>query len=96
MRHDTPLKVPAACCSLECSRRTSLWQAPVALTRREQEVATLVAQGMTNHQMAAKLFLSERTIEKHVSKILRKLDLASRTEIAAWATQKRLLFPNPE
>jgi non-specific serine/threonine protein kinase len=60
------------------------------LTRREDEVATLVAQGMSNRQIAKELFLSERTIENHVSKILRKLHLASRTEIAAWATQQRL------
>jgi non-specific serine/threonine protein kinase len=71
-------------------------QAPVALTRREEEVAAMVAQGMSNRQIAQDLYLSERTIEKHVSKILRKLNLASRTEIAAWATQKRLLVPNPE
>jgi DNA-binding NarL/FixJ family response regulator len=71
----------------------SAGQAPVALTRREQEVAAMVAQGMSNRQIAQELFLSERTIENHVSKILRKLDLASRTEIAAWATEQRLLAP---
>jgi DNA-binding CsgD family transcriptional regulator len=65
------------------------------LSAREREVAALVAQGMSNRQIAQELYLSERTIEVHVSKILRKLKLASRTEIAAWATKQSLLAPNP-
>jgi DNA-binding NarL/FixJ family response regulator len=73
---------------------------PVALTRREREVATLVStfvsRGLTNRQIAKELYLSERTIENHISKILRKLELASKTEIAAWATEQRLLAPNPD
>ena len=59
-------------------------------------MAALVGQGMSNRQIAQELFLSERKIENHVSKILRKLGLASRTEIAAWATEQRLLTPNPD
>jgi DNA-binding NarL/FixJ family response regulator len=51
---------------------------------------------MSNRQIASELHLSERTIEKHVSKILRKLELASRTEIATWTTHQRLLAPNPD
>ncbi|HYQ83606.1 MAG TPA: response regulator transcription factor, partial [Rubrobacter sp.] len=69
---------------------------PAALTRREEEVAALVAQGLSNRQIASELHLSERTVENHVSKILRKLRLASRAEIAAWATHQRLIAPNPE
>jgi DNA-binding NarL/FixJ family response regulator len=64
------------------------------LTAREGEVAAMVAQGMSNRQIAQELFLSERTIEVHVSKILRKLELASRTEIASWTTEQRLIAPN--
>jgi predicted ATPase/DNA-binding CsgD family transcriptional regulator len=71
-------------------------QALVVLSRREEEVASMVAQGLTNRQIAQELFLSERTIENHVSKILRKLDLTSRTEIASWATQQRLIAPNSD
>jgi DNA-binding NarL/FixJ family response regulator len=71
-------------------------QAPVALTRREEEVAYLVARGLTNRHIAQELYLSERTIENHVSKILRKLGRTSRTEIASWATQQRLIAPNPD
>jgi non-specific serine/threonine protein kinase len=72
----------------------SAGQALVVLSRREEEVAALVAQGMSNRQIAQELYLSERTIEHHVSKILRKLSLASRTEIASWATEQRLIAPN--
>jgi DNA-binding NarL/FixJ family response regulator len=56
----------------------------------------MVAQGLSNRQIAEELYLSERTIEKHVSKILRKLELSSRTEIAAWATHQRLIAPEPD
>jgi DNA-binding NarL/FixJ family response regulator len=65
------------------------------LTGREREVSTLIAQGMSNRQVASDLYLSERTIENHVPNILRKLERTSRTEIAAWATEQRLLAPNP-
>ena len=62
------------------------------LTRREREVAALVARGLTNRQIASELHLSERTVENHVSKILRKLGLASRARVATWATEQRLLI----
>jgi ATP/maltotriose-dependent transcriptional regulator MalT len=52
------------------------------LSGREREVANLVAQGRTNKQIGAALYLSERTIENHVSHIFRKLDITSRAEIA--------------
>jgi len=52
-----------------------------ALTRREREVAALVADGQTNAQIAARLFLSESTVEKHVSSVLRKLAEDSRAGV---------------
>jgi DNA-binding CsgD family transcriptional regulator len=58
------------------------------LTRREQDVARLVALGLSNEQIATQLFLSERTVEHHVSSILRKLDKSKRTEIAAYAARE--------
>jgi DNA-binding CsgD family transcriptional regulator len=67
-----------------------------SLTTREQEVAAMVARGLSNRQIASQLHLSERTVENHVSKILRKLGLASRAEIAAWTTERRLLTPDPD
>ena len=53
------------------------------LTRREREVAKLVAQGLTNRQIAEALFVSERTVDHHVSNILKKLSLSSREQVAS-------------
>jgi predicted ATPase/DNA-binding NarL/FixJ family response regulator len=63
----------------------------VLLTPREQEVAILLAQGLTNKQVAAQLVLSTATVRSHVEHILTKLDLRSRAQIAAWASQQGLL-----
>jgi predicted ATPase/DNA-binding CsgD family transcriptional regulator len=54
------------------------------LGRREAEVAALVAAGLTNKQIAARLFISERTVDSHVRSILNKLGFQSRAQIAAW------------
>ena len=58
------------------------------LTRRELEVAGLVAQGLTNREIASRLYLSERTAENHVQHILTKLDLPNRGQIAVWAAAR--------
>jgi predicted ATPase/DNA-binding SARP family transcriptional activator/DNA-binding CsgD family transcriptional regulator len=58
------------------------------LTRREKEVAALVAQGLTNRQIAKELVLSERTVENHVANILKKLGLHSREQVAASMTER--------
>jgi DNA-binding CsgD family transcriptional regulator/sugar lactone lactonase YvrE len=55
-----------------------------SLTRREQEVANLVGQGLTNKEIATRLFVSERTAESHVEQIRSKLGFHSRTQIAVW------------
>jgi non-specific serine/threonine protein kinase len=55
------------------------------LTRRESEVAALVARGLSNREVASQLYLSVRTVEVHVDHILSKLGLRSRTQLAAWA-----------
>jgi predicted ATPase/DNA-binding CsgD family transcriptional regulator len=62
-----------------------------ALTGREQEVATLVARGLSNREIAGRLFLSVRTVEVHVNRILTKLGFASRTQLAAWANDEGLI-----
>jgi DNA-binding NarL/FixJ family response regulator len=54
------------------------------LSPREREVATLVARGMTNREIAAALVISERTVDVHVARILNKLQFSSRTQIVAW------------
>ena len=69
--------------------QTSSTARPSALTRREQEVAKLVARGLTNRQIAEELVLSERTVENHVRNILKKLNLSSRSEVAAWVEAQR-------
>src|SRR5579864_7752778 len=55
------------------------------LSRREREVAGMVAAGLTNRQIAERLFISERTAEGHVERIRNKLGVRSRTEVATWA-----------
>jgi DNA-binding CsgD family transcriptional regulator len=62
-----------------------------ALTRREREVAVLVAGGLTNRDVAARLSLSVRTVEVHVDHILTKLGFRTRTQLAAWAHEQGLL-----
>jgi len=63
-------------------------QAFDGLTAREREVATLVAQGMTNKAIAEHLVISERTVEKHVENAMSKLAFTSRSQVAVWAAQK--------
>ncbi len=61
---------------------------PATLTARERETVALVATGMANRDVAARLVVSERTVESHVRNALGKLGLANRTELAAWAARQ--------
>lgn len=61
-----------------------------ALSEREWQVATLVARGFSNRQIARELVVSDRTADSHVSNILHKLSLASRAQIAAWVVRREL------
>jgi DNA-binding NarL/FixJ family response regulator len=61
------------------------------LTAREQEVMRLIARGYTYKEVAGRLHLSVKTVETHVSAVLRKLQLSSRHELTAWAADRRLL-----
>lgn len=58
------------------------------LTRREQQIAELVATGLTNQDIASKLTLSRRTVEGHVEKALTKLGFTSRTQLAVWVSDQ--------
>jgi DNA-binding NarL/FixJ family response regulator len=66
------------------------------LTSRELDVLRLVATGKPNKQIAAELAISERTARTHVSHILRKLHLSSRTQAALWAVREGLVDVEPE
>jgi NarL family two-component system response regulator LiaR len=63
------------------------------LTEREVEVLGLVAQGLANQEIANRLFISERTVRKHVSNILSKLHLANRTQATLYALRTGLAGP---
>jgi non-specific serine/threonine protein kinase len=60
------------------------------LSPREREVSRLIAQGLTNRQIARALAITEKTVGSHVDHVMTKLDLRSRTRIAVWATQHGL------
>jgi len=75
---DDTSAVPVAPEGCEARERRS------TLTRREEEVAVLVARGLTNRRLAEELSISEYTVANHVTRILRKLGLESRTQLGAW------------
>jgi NarL family two-component system response regulator LiaR len=74
----------------ELSQPPERGPAPESLTERELEVLRLVAQGRSNRQIAAQLVISDATVRTHVSNILGKLHLASRTQAALYALQAGL------
>jgi DNA-binding NarL/FixJ family response regulator len=73
-------------------RRAALRRRPAhgwdALTETEHKVALLVAEGLSNPDIATKMFLSRRTVQSHVSSILAKLELTSRVELAVSAQRR--------
>jgi DNA-binding CsgD family transcriptional regulator len=70
-------------------KREEIGEGVAALSRREREVALLVAQGQTNKEIAAELFLSEKTIEKHLSRTFEKLAVSKRAQVAAAIERER-------
>ncbi|MGA7669698.1 MAG: LuxR C-terminal-related transcriptional regulator, partial [Nitrolancea sp.] len=71
----------------KATQRRAAKQAFGGLTTRERQVATLVAEGLPNRDIAERLFVSERTAATHVGHILEKLQFTSRTQIATWAVE---------
>ena len=63
------------------------------LTRREHEILVLVAEGLSNAELARRLWVTEQTVKFHLSNVYRKLDVANRTEASRWAQVHGLLPP---
>ena len=61
------------------------------LTQREKEVMRLIARGFAYKQVASKLDISIKTVETHVSAVLRKIQLSNRHELTRWASDRRLI-----
>ena len=60
----------------------------VHLSRRELEIARLVAEGLTNREIAGRLYISERTVDGHLEHVREKLEVNSRAQVAAWVTRQ--------
>ena len=87
-RHSLRHKVIAQRVLQELARPRQQPDVDPALTPREIEVLRLVAQGRSNREIADELVISEVTVRTHVSNILNKLHLASRTQAALWALRR--------
>ncbi|WP_016883684.1 MULTISPECIES: protein kinase domain-containing protein [unclassified Rhodococcus (in: high G+C Gram-positive bacteria)] len=79
----------AASYALEEDPRKPTPPGPATLTKREQQVAELIAEGLTNKAIAARLVISHRTAQGHVEHILTKLGFTSRAQVAAWVVEER-------
>ena len=65
-----------------------------SLTSREEEIAGLLAQGLSNKAIAKSLVIAQRTAETHVANVLVKLGLTSRSQVAAWVAEQRGIDPS--
>lgn len=74
--------------SSETTPRTTQPHVGSRLTRRQREIAALVAEGLSNREIASRLVISQRTAETHVENILTKLGFTSRTQIASWVVER--------
>ena len=64
------------------------WESPDGLTRRECEVLALVADGRSNRQIGEALYISDRTVARHLTNIFHKIDVTSRTQAARYAIDR--------
>ena len=86
-----PRGVPATAATAPAAARAN--QKPADLTARELEILQLVAEGLSNSEMARRLWVTEQTVKFHLSNIYRKLDVANRTQASRWAQVNGLLSP---
>ena len=66
-------------------------EGPDLMSGRQPEVMRLIARGYTYKEVAAELFISIKTVETHMSNVLRKLQLSNRTELTRWAADRRIV-----
>ena len=79
---------PPAMVAVPAQQQSPADEPTESLTSREQEIAVLVARGLTNRRIASELSISERTVENHVRKTLKKLGFSRRAHIAAWVSRR--------
>jgi DNA-binding NarL/FixJ family response regulator len=88
------VRLGAAVDARRTAQLTGARPAPCGLTARELEVLATIARGLTNKQAAAELFISERTVARHLANINLKVGLSTRTAVAAWAIEQGLVVPS--
>jgi DNA-binding CsgD family transcriptional regulator len=93
--HRVELAEQAATLAVRQGRREAADEV-ARISRREREVAVLVAEGLTNAEIAQRLVIVEGTVANHVEHILRKLQLRGRTQVAVWAFEHGLYRPGDE
>ena len=76
---------------VDALRRGTAGRAPAALSPREVEVVRLVAEGKTNRAIAGELYLSEKTVDRHLSNVFAKLGISSRAAATAYAYEHALI-----
>jgi DNA-binding NarL/FixJ family response regulator len=81
---------PAASASRDRADATDIRSSPLALTRREIETLGLLAQGLSNKEIAGVMWLSDRTVERHITSLYRKIGVARRSEATAFALRHGL------
>ena len=82
---------PGSCSTRSAPGRHRSTRSSMCLTTREREVLQLIARGYRYKEIAARLHLSVKTVETHVSAVLRKLQLSNRNELTRWAAERRLI-----